>query len=70
MDTSIWQTLTRSINTVLTVIFVLIGLLVFGGATLEYFVLAMLIGFGVGCYSSIFVASPIWYDLNRLADSK
>ncbi|MGE5454179.1 MAG: protein translocase subunit SecF [Methylocystaceae bacterium] len=69
-DTSIWQTLTRSINTVLTVIFVLIGLLIFGGATLQYFVLALLIGFSVGCYSSIFVASPIWYDLNRLADSK
>ncbi|MGE5379554.1 MAG: protein translocase subunit SecF [Methylocystaceae bacterium] len=69
-DTSIWQTLTRSINTVLTVVFVLIGLLVFGGATLKFFVMALLIGFSVGCYSSIFVASPIWYDLNRLAASK
>lgn len=63
VDKSIMQTLNRSINTVLTVVFCLVALLVFGGATIKMFVIAMLIGVISGCYSSIFVASPIWYDL-------
>ncbi len=63
VDKSILQTVNRSINTVLTVVFCLVALLVLGGATLKTFVLAILIGVGIGCYSSIFVASPIWYDL-------
>jgi len=63
VDKSILQTLNRSINTVLTVLFCLVALLVLGGATIKTFVVAMLIGVIFGCYSSIFVASPIWYDL-------
>jgi preprotein translocase subunit SecF len=63
VDKSILQTINRSINTVLTVVFCLAALLVFGGATIKYFVIALLIGVISGCYSSIFVASPIWYDL-------
>lgn len=57
------QTLNRSINTVLAVVFVLLALLVFGGETIKVFSLALLIGVISGCYSSIFVASPIYYDL-------
>ena len=63
VDKSVLQTVNRSINTVLTVAFCLVALLLLGGATLKYFVLAMLIGIVVGCFSSIFIASPIWYDL-------
>ncbi|MGI6514120.1 MAG: protein translocase subunit SecF [Syntrophomonadaceae bacterium] len=63
VDKSVLQTVNRSINTVLTVVFCLGALLLLGGATLKYFVLAMLIGIVVGCFSSIFIASPIWYDL-------
>lgn len=63
VNRSVMQSFNRSINTVLTCAFALIALLVFGGVTLKYMVLAMLIGFVVGCYSSIFVASPIWYEL-------
>ena len=63
VDKSVLQTVNRSINTVLTVVFCLGVLLLLGGATLKYFVLAMLIGIVVGCFSSIFIASPIWYDL-------
>lgn len=59
---SLWQTVARSINTVLTVIFVLVGLLLVGGATLKTFVLALLIGVISGGYSSIFNASPLWVD--------
>lgn len=63
VDKSITQTFNRSINTVLTVVFCLVALLVFGGGTIQTFIMAMLIGVVCGCYSSIFVASPIWYDL-------
>lgn len=65
VNRSILQSLNRSINTVLTCVFALVALMVFGGVTIKYFVLAMLVGFLFGAYSSIFVASPIWYDLNK-----
>jgi preprotein translocase subunit SecF len=60
VNNSILQTMTRSINTVLTVIFVLVALLIFGGATIKTFTLALLIGVVSGAYSSIFNASPLW----------
>lgn len=63
VNTSIIQTMARSINTGLTVVFVLVALLIFGGATIRYFTLAMLIGVLAGAYSSIFVASPLWIEL-------
>lgn len=56
---SIAQTLVRSLNTSLTVLFVLLALLLFGGETIKYFILALFIGVITGTYSSIFVASPI-----------
>lgn len=59
VNDSIWQTMARSINTVLTVLFMNVCLLVFGGATLKDFVLTLLIGFSLGAYSSVFIASPI-----------
>lgn len=56
---SISQTIVRSLNTSLTVLLVLLALLLFGGESIRYFVLALLIGVITGTYSSIFVASPI-----------
>lgn len=56
---SITQTLVRSLNTSLTVLFVLLAMLLFGGETIRYFVLALFIGVAAGTYSSIFVAAPI-----------
>ena len=56
---SITQTLVRSLNTSLTVLFVLLALLLFGGETIKYFVLALFIGIVAGTYPSIFVAAPI-----------
>lgn len=69
VNKSVLQTMTRSINTVLTVIFVLVALLLFGGATTQTFVLAMLIGVISGCYSSIFNASPLWLEF-KLREKK
>lgn len=53
------QTMARSINTVLTVLFMNLALLVFGGATIKDFALTLFIGFTCGAYSSIFIASPL-----------
>jgi len=69
INTSLWQTLARSINTVLTVMFVLLALYFLGGTTVKNFVLAMLIGVASGAYSSIFNASPVWVDL-KLREKK
>ncbi|HAP94128.1 MAG TPA: protein translocase subunit SecF, partial [Desulfotomaculum sp.] len=66
VNTSIWQTLTRSINTVLTVVFVLTVMYFLGGSTIRNFVLAMLIGVVSGMYSSICNASPLWVDFKLL----
>ncbi|MDA8333449.1 MAG: protein translocase subunit SecF [Peptococcaceae bacterium] len=62
VNLSLWQTVPRSINTVLTVIFVLTALLLVGGTTIKTMVLALLIGVISGGYSSIFNASPLWVD--------
>jgi len=53
------QTMTRSLNTALTVVFVLLALFLFGGASIQGFVLALLIGIVAGTYSSIFNASTL-----------
>jgi len=59
VNLSIVQTLARSINTQLTVMFTLLSLVIFGGSTIRHFVLILLIGVFSGTYSSIFNASPI-----------
>ena len=59
VNVSINETLARSINTTLTTVIVVLCVLFFGGETLKDFALVLLIGFVVGAYSSIFLASPI-----------
>lgn len=56
---SVVQTMVRSLNTSLTVVFTLLALYLLGGETIKYFVLALLIGIVSGTYSSIFNASQI-----------
>ncbi|MBI3242745.1 MAG: protein translocase subunit SecF [Chloroflexi bacterium] len=56
---SIVQTLDRSINTQLTVMFTLLALVLFGGVTIQHFILTLLIGVFSGTYSSIFNAAPL-----------
>ncbi|NMB25373.1 MAG: protein translocase subunit SecF [Firmicutes bacterium] len=57
---SIQETLTRSINTSLTTLLAVLALFFFGGATIQDFILALLLGVVVGTYSSVFVAGPLW----------
>ncbi|MEH2280731.1 MAG: protein translocase subunit SecF [Nostoc sp.] len=59
VDDATNQTLTRSINTTLTVLLTLFSLFLFGGETLRNFALALIIGFTMGAYSSIFIASTL-----------
>ncbi|MEH2171553.1 protein translocase subunit SecF [Nostoc sp.] len=59
VDDAVNQTLTRSINTTLTVLLTLSAIFLFGGETLKYFSLALIIGFTMGAYSSIFIASTL-----------
>jgi len=59
---SILQTFARSIMTSLTVVLTLLALFLFGGAAINDFILALLIGIVSGTYSSIFVASPLLVD--------
>ncbi len=59
------QTLARSMNTSISTLFTLVALLLFGAASIHYFVLALVLGILVGTYSSIFVATPLlvwWHD--------
>jgi preprotein translocase subunit SecF len=69
LNRSIMQTMNRSINTVLTVLMPLITLLLFGGSTIKVFVIALLIGILFGMYSSICVASPVYYDFKQRSAS-
>ncbi|MBU5442641.1 protein translocase subunit SecF [Paenibacillus sp. MSJ-34] len=60
VNRSVSQSMTRSVNTVLTVLFVAVCLFVFGSESIRLFSLAMVIGLICGAYSSIFIASPLW----------
>ena len=63
VNTSIAQSFTRSMNTSISTLILLLALLFFGGTTTRIFVLAMAIGVVAGTYSSLCIASPIWYDI-------
>lgn len=59
VEAAVNQTLARSINTTLTVLLTLLAIFLFGGETLKYFALALIVGFTMGAYSSIFIASTL-----------
>jgi preprotein translocase subunit SecF len=59
VNRSVSQTVARSVNTSLTLVFVLVSLYYAGPASLKYFMLTLLVGTITGIYSSVFVASPL-----------
>lgn len=65
VNRSVYQTLTRSLYTVFTVLFTTLALYWFGGETTKDFAFALLVGFASGCYSSIFIASQLWIELRN-----
>ncbi|HUW24398.1 MAG TPA: protein translocase subunit SecF [Patescibacteria group bacterium] len=69
VNKAITETLSRSINNSMTIIFMLIALYLLGGSTIKWFTLALLIGTISGTYSSTFTAAPllvVWQDLKAL----
>ena len=69
MNAAINSTLSRTFNTAFTVFIVVFILFIFGGPVLRAFSFAMMIGVVVGVYSSVFIASPIMYDLDKNHDA-
>ncbi|MBL4985455.1 protein translocase subunit SecDF [Bacillus safensis] len=60
VNLSLQQTFTRSVNTVLTVVVVVVALLIFGSASITNFSIALLVGLLTGVYSSLYIAAQIW----------
>jgi preprotein translocase subunit SecF len=56
---SLWETMSRSLGTQITVFLVIVAILLFGGASLQQFMATMLVGMVTGTYSSIFNATPL-----------
>lgn len=65
MDEAMNHTLRRTLNTSLTTLVVLLIIFIFGGENIRGFVFALLVGIGIGTYSSIFVATPIVYEATK-----
>lgn len=65
IDKSINQVMVRSINTSVTTLLAILAILIFGGASLKTFIMTLLVGIVSGTYSSIFVASPIVFLLEK-----
>jgi len=70
VNTSIKQTLTRSINTVVAILLLLISLFIFGGDTTKDFVLIIIIGTVQGLFSSICLAGSFLYEITRFTNKK
>ncbi|RTY92336.1 protein translocase subunit SecDF [Flavobacterium sp. GT3R68] len=70
VNKSINSTMSRTINTSLTMILVLLIMFIFGGESIRGFIFAMLIGIVVGTYSSLFIATPVLVDTISDAEHK
>ena len=60
VENSVWQSLTRSINTSVTTLITIVFLYILGVPSIQEFALPIIIGILIGTYSSIFIAAPIW----------
>ncbi|WP_274958155.1 protein translocase subunit SecDF [Millionella massiliensis] len=70
MNHAINSTLARTVNTAGSTCVVLIAIFIFGGEVIRGFVFALLFGVVVGTYSSVFIATPVAYDMMKRKDSK
>jgi len=70
VNQSINSTMSRTINTSLTMIMVLLIMFIFGGESIRGFIFAMLVGIIVGTYSSLFIATPVLCDTMSDAEHK
>ncbi len=70
VNTSINETMTRTINTTVTTLFSLLAVFFFGGESIRMFALALIIGITLGTYSSIFIASPLLTTIYNIENKK
>ena len=70
INNALCSTLARTINTSGTTLVTLLAIFIFGGATIRGFVFALIVGVLVGTYSSLFIATPLAYDMLPAADKK
>ena len=70
INNALCSTLARTINTSGTTLVTLLAIFIFGGATIRGFVFALLVGVIVGTYSSLFIATPLAYDMLPAKDKK
>ncbi|WMI64390.1 protein translocase subunit SecDF [Aestuariibaculum sp. YM273] len=71
VDVSLSSTLSRTLNTSLTTLVVLLAIFFFGGDSIRGFMFALIVGVIVGTYSSLFIATPVMFDtVKRLEDKK
>ena len=70
INNAICATLSRTINTSGTTLVTLLSIFIFGGETIRGFVFALILGVIIGTYSSVFIATPIAYDLQRKKAAK
>ena len=62
INLAVSSTISRTINTSLTTLVVLIAIFIFGGESIRGFMFALIIGVVVGTYSSVFIATPVMFD--------
>ncbi len=71
VNVSLSSTLSRTLNTSLTTLVVLLAIFIFGGDSIRGFMFALIVGVIVGTYSSLFIATPVMYDtVQKLEDKK
>ncbi|GIP16886.1 hypothetical protein J40TS1_25280 [Paenibacillus montaniterrae] len=70
VNASIWQTMARNLYTVLTVMIVTVFIFLFGSESIRLFSLAILIGLISGAYSTVCIASSLWYEFKKREKKK
>ena len=70
VNKALCSTLGRTINTSLTTLLVMLAIFFFGGDSIKGFMFALIVGVVVGTYSSLFVATPIMFDVSKKEENK
>ena len=70
VNTSITQTFTRSINTSLTTLIMVVVLYIMGVNSIKAFSLPLIIGIIAGCFSSICLTGPLWFDFKNVQSNE
>ena len=70
VNSALNSTLSRTMNTSLTTLITMLAIAIFGGEVIRGLAVALIIGIVVGTYASIFIATPIMYDVTKKADAK